>query len=66
MRELQQLAGHDLVKPMQSRDAVAQGDHGTDFVDAHLRVVVGNLLLQERGYFVCFDLRHAFLFLVFL
>ena len=47
---------------MQARDAVAEGDHGPDFVDAHLRVVVGNLLLEERGYFVCFNLRHAFRF----
>ena len=62
--KLEQLAGHDLVEPVQARDAVAQGDHGSDFIDAHLRVVIGNLLLQERGYFVCFDLRHAFLFLI--
>ena len=64
VRELQQLAGHDLVEPVETCNAVAQGDHRSDFVDAHLGVVICDLLLQERCDFVCFDLRHACGFLL--
>ncbi len=64
--KLQQLAGHDFVEAVEARDAITQGDYRADFVDAHFRVVVGDLLLQERCNFVCFNLRHACLFLVLL
>jgi hypothetical protein len=45
---------------VEARDAVTQRDYSPDFVDAHLRVIIGDLLFEERCYFVCFDLRHAF------
>ena len=61
--ELEHLAGHGLVQAMEAGDAVAERDDRPDFIDANLRVVVLNLLLQELRDLVCVDLSHAFTFL---
>ncbi len=60
--ELDEFAGHNLVETMQAGDAVTQRDNRAHLVDADLRVVICNLLLQELRYFICVYLSHASLF----
>ncbi len=58
MGKLDQLARHDLVQPMDARNAVAQGDDRADFVHLHALVVVFNLLPEQLGNLVCANRRH--------
>jgi hypothetical protein len=60
--KLDQLAGHHLVQAVNTRDTVAQRDHGADFIDTDLGIVVCDLLSQELCNFICVYLRHASLF----
>ena len=59
VRESEHLAGHDLFEAVDARDAVADADDGTDFIDGNRLLVVLNLLAQDLANFVCFDIRHA-------
>ena len=54
----QELSGHDFVEAIDAGDSVAEGNDGADFVDRDFRFVVIDLLADELGYFVCFDLCH--------
>src|SRR5581483_8303519 len=56
--EVDELAGHDFVEAVDAGDTIAQRDHGADFVDRNFGFVVFNLLTNELGNFVCFDLCH--------
>ena len=58
VREAEQLAGHDLVEPVQAGNAVAEGCDGSDFVDLDLRIVVRDLLAKKLRNLVCLDLSH--------
>jgi hypothetical protein len=55
MRELKQLAGHDLFQTVNFGDAVADLDHGTDLGDGNARFKVLDLLPDDFVNFVCFD-----------
>ena len=61
--ELDELACHDLVEAVDAGDAVTERDHGTDFVDLDLLLVVFNLLAKQLCYLICVDLCHVFLLL---
>ena len=56
--EGEQFASHDLVQAMNAGDAVANGDHGSNFIDGDLAFVVLDLLTNELGNLVCFNLGH--------
>ena len=58
MRELEQLAGHDLVQAVNAGNTVADGHDRADFVDGNLGFVIFDLLADELCNLVCFDLRH--------
>ena len=60
VREGEQFARHDLVQAINAGDAVANGHHRADFIDGDLGFVVVDLLANELGDLVCFDLRHKF------
>src|SRR5438552_15429605 len=59
VRKGEHLAGHDLLKAINARDAVADADDRSDFVDRNSLFVVLNLLPQNLADFVRFDIRHA-------
>ena len=56
--EGEQFASHDLVQAMNAGDAVANGDHGSNFIDGDLAFVVLDLLTNELCNLVCFNLGH--------
>src|SRR5262249_30736942 len=58
--EVDHLAGHDLVEPVDAGDAVAERDDGADLVDLHLRFVVLDLLADELCDFVCLNSCHLY------
>ncbi len=57
--EGEQFASHDLVQAMNAGDAVANGDHGANFIDGDLVFVVFDLLTNELCNLVCFNLGHV-------
>jgi len=57
--EGQHLAGHDLRKAINARDAVPDADDCADFIDRNGLLVILNLLAQNLADFVRFDIRHA-------
>jgi hypothetical protein len=60
--KVDQLAGHDLVQPVDAGDAVAERDDGADLVDLDALLVVLNLLAKQLGNLVCLNLCHALSF----
>jgi len=58
MRKLEQLNGHNLFEPMNLSDAVANFDHGADFIDGDPGFKVFDLLPNDFVDFVCFDWLH--------
>ena len=44
VRKREQFSGHDLFEPVDARNAVAEGDNGSDLVDGNLGFVVLDLL----------------------
>jgi hypothetical protein len=58
VRKLDHFAGHALIEPVNARDAVADGDNGTDFLDREGLLIIFDLLAQDLGYFVRFDVGH--------
>src|ERR1035437_6132200 len=58
VRELDQLARHDLFEAVDSGDAVADGDHRADLGDVDGALVVLDFLAQNTGYFVRSNLSH--------
>ena len=58
MRELEQLARHDLVESIYTGDAIAQRDDRAHFVHGDLGFVVLDLLADQLRYLVCLDLCH--------
>src|ERR1017187_4646768 len=58
MAELDEFARHYLVETVYARDAVANGDDGTDFAHVNGAVVVLDLLAENRCNFVCPNLSH--------
>src|SRR5208337_1764912 len=58
VRELQQLAGHNLVESINARDAIAQRDDRARLVDGDLGFVILDLRADQLRDFVCFDLCH--------
>ena len=58
VRELDQLAGHDLFQAVNARDAVAHRDHRADFGDIDRAFVILDLLAQNAGDFVRSNLSH--------
>ena len=46
-RELEQLAGHGLLEPVDARDAVADLDDATDLLEVDLRLVARELALDD-------------------
>src|SRR6266851_3621153 len=61
--ELDELAGHDLVQTVDARDAVAEGDDGSNLIDLDALFEVLNLLAKQLCYLICLDLCHVFLLL---
>ena len=53
--EVDELAGHDLVEAVDSRDSVADGEHRADLGDVDRLLVTRQLLLQNLGDLVRFD-----------
>src|SRR5271170_3790745 len=58
MREFDHFAGHALIKAVDARDAVANGDDSADFLDGESLLIIFDLLAQYFGYFVRFDVGH--------
>ena len=58
MREVEQLAGHNLFQAMHFGNAVAHFDYRSDFGDGHARFEVLNLRANDFVDFVCFDWFH--------
>ena len=58
MRELEQLAGHDLFQAVNFGDAVADLDHRADFGDGDAGFKVLDLLPDDFVNFVCFNWFH--------
>ena len=58
VREGEKFAGHDLIEAVDAGDAIAQRDDGAGFVHGDLGFVVLDLLADQFGNFVCFDLCH--------
>ena len=61
VRELDQLARHDLFQAMDAGDAVAHGDDRADLGDVDRPLVVLDLLAENAGYFVRSNLSHNIL-----
>ncbi len=61
VRELDELAGHDLVEAVDAGDAVAERDDGADLVDLDALLVVLDLLAEKLCDFVCLYLCHFLL-----
>ena len=59
VRELEHLAGHGVVDAVHARDAVADRDDAADFGDVDVDRVAPDLLADDLGYFVGFDV-HRF------
>ena len=58
VRELDHLAGLDLVKTVDPRDAVADAEHPADLGDLRLLPEILDLILEDRGDFRCLDAHH--------
>src|SRR3984885_4971566 len=58
VRKLDHFAGHALIEAVDARDAVADGDDGADFLDREGLLIIFDLLAQDLGYFVRFDVGH--------
>src|ERR1017187_7575043 len=58
VRELDQLARHDLLEAVDSGDAVTDGDDRADLGDVDGALVVFDFLAQNAGYFVRSNLSH--------
>src|ERR1017187_3650421 len=65
VRELDQLARHDLFEAVNSGDAVADGDHRAHLGDVDGALVVFDFLAQNTGYFVRSNLSHSSFRLLF-
>ena len=59
VRELDQLAGHDLFQAMDAGDAVADRNHRADLGDVNGALVVLDLLAENAGDFVRSNLSHS-------
>ena len=59
VRELQELAGHDLVEAVDAGDAVADGEDGPDLGGVDAAVEPGELRLDELRDFACADIGHC-------
>ncbi len=53
--ELEHLARHGLVQPVDAGHAVADLEHLADLGDVELGLVAGDLLFDDRGYLVCLE-----------
>ena len=60
VRELEHLAGHGVLDAVHARDAVADRDDAADLGDVHVDGVAADLLADDLGNLVCFDV-HLFL-----
>ena len=60
VRELEHLASHGALAAMQPRDAVAERGHRADFGDVDVDGEAANLLANDLGNLVCFQI-HAFI-----
>ena len=58
MRKSKQLAGHDLVEPVNAGDTVAERSDRADLVHLDLGVVIRDLLAKKLRNLVCLDLSH--------
>ena len=58
MRKREKFSGHDSFQAVNARDAVTDGNHGSDFTDIDSGAVAIDLLADNFADFVCFDL-HA-------
>ena len=55
MRELEHLAGHGVLEAVHARDAVADRDDAADFGDVDIDGVAADLLADDLGNLVSFD-----------
>jgi hypothetical protein len=62
--EFDELAGHDLVEAVYAGDTVAEGDHGSDFINLDPLVEIFYLLAKQFCYLIRLDVCHVFLLLV--
>ena len=64
VRELEHLAGHGALAAVQARDAVAERRDGADFGHVDVDGEAADLLADDLGDFVCFEIHAVFSSLV--